>query len=61
LTPVIPLDETLALAEADVALKEGFAMAETMIVSAERSNNCKIITSDVDLKNQTGVEYIPTN
>jgi hypothetical protein len=49
------------LAEADVALKEGFAMAETMIVSAERSNNCKIITSDVDLKNQTGVEYIPTN
>ena len=59
--PVIPLDETLALAAADVALRESLAMADAMIVAAARLNNCKIITSDADLKDQTGVEYIPKN
>ena len=58
---VIPLDETLALAAADVALREGLAMADALIVAAARSNNCKIITSDKDLKDQTGVVYIPKN
>lgn len=60
-SPVIPLDETLALAAADVALRESLTMADAMIVAAARSNNCKIITSDADLKDQTGVEYIPKN
>lgn len=58
---VIPLDETLALAAADVALQEGLAMADAMIVAAARSNNCKIITSDADLKDQAEVVYIPKN
>lgn len=58
---VIPLDEVLALAAADIALQEGLAMADAMIVAAARSNNCKIITSDVDLKDQLGVVYIPKN
>ena len=58
---IIPLDDTLALAAADVALREGLAMADAMIVAAARSNNCKIITSDVDLKDQTRVTYIPKN
>ena len=58
---IIPLDETLALAAADVALQEGLAMADAMIVAAARSNNCKIITSDADLKDQAEVVYIPKN
>ena len=58
---VIPLDETLALAAADVALQEGLAMADAMIIAAARSNNCKIITSDADLKDQSEVVYIPKN
>ena len=58
---VIPLDETLALAAADVALQESLAMADAMIVAAARSNNCKIITSDADLKYQASVDYIPKN
>jgi len=58
---VIPLDETLALAAADVALQEGLAMADATIVAAARSNNCKIITSDADLKDQSEVVYIPKN
>ena len=58
---VIPLDETLALAAADVVLQEGLAMADAMIVAAARSNNCKIITSDADLRDQDEVVYIPKN
>ena len=58
---VIPLDETLALAAADVALQESLAMADAIIVAAARSRNCKIITSDSDLKNQPNVVYIPKN
>ena len=61
ISPVIPLDETLALAAADVALRENLAMADAIILAAAHSINCKIITSDKDLKDQPGVEYIPKN
>lgn len=60
-SPIIPLDETLALAAADVALRECLAMADAVIVGAARSNNCKIITSYADLKDQAEVVYIPKN
>jgi toxin FitB len=60
-SPVIPLDETLALAAADVALQESLAMADAIIVAAARSRNCKIITSESNLKNQPNVVYIPKN
>ena len=60
-SPVIPLDETLALAAADISLQENLAMADAIIVAAARANNCKIITSDSDLKDQPGVIYIPKN
>lgn len=56
---VIPLDETLALVAADVALQEKLAMADAMIIAAARTNHCKVVTSDADLKNQSCVEYIP--
>jgi predicted nucleic acid-binding protein len=58
---VIPLDETLALAAADVALQESLAMADAIIVAAALRNNSKIITSDADLKGIPVVEYIPKN
>lgn len=60
-SPVIPLDETLALTAADIALQENLAMADAIIVATARANNCKIITSDSDLKNQPSVKYIPKN
>jgi predicted nucleic acid-binding protein len=56
---VIALDETLALAAADIALQESLAMADAIIVAAASANNCKIITSDADLKDQSGVIYLP--
>ena len=55
---IIPLDDSLALAAADVALQENLAMADAIIVAAAHINNCKIITSDADFKNLRGVEYI---
>jgi predicted nucleic acid-binding protein len=58
-SPVIPLDESLALAAADIALRERLAMADAIIVAAARANDCKVITSDLDLKDQTNVKYIP--
>jgi len=58
-SPVIPLDEALALAAADIALQESLAMTDAIIVAAARANNCKIVTSDSDLKDQASVKYIP--
>ncbi len=56
---IIPLDGTLALVAADVALQEKLAMADAIIVAISRVHNCKIISSDADLKGQSNVNYIP--
>lgn len=56
---VIPLDDTLALVAADIALREKLAMADAIIVAVSRGHNCKIISSDADLKAQSNVVYIP--
>ncbi|MEA2084427.1 MAG: PIN domain-containing protein [Thermodesulfobacteriota bacterium] len=58
-SPIIPLDETLALAAADIALQESLAMADAIIVAVSRFHNCTIISSDSDLKDQTNVKFIP--
>jgi len=57
-SPVIPIDDVLALAAADIALQEKLAMADAIVVATAHLNHCTIITSDADLKNQPGVEYI---
>lgn len=56
---VIALDETLAMAAADIALQEKLAMADAIIVAVSRTHHCRIITSDADLKDQPNVTYIP--
>jgi toxin FitB len=57
-SPVIPLDETLALSAADIALQENLAMADAIIVATSRLHNCTIISSDSDLKNQPNVSFV---
>ena len=57
-SPVIPLDESIALAAADIALQDKLAMADAIIVAVSRFHNCMIISSDADLKEQTNVKYI---
>jgi predicted nucleic acid-binding protein len=56
---VIPFDDTIALVAADIALQEKLAMADAIIVAISRIHNCKIISSDADLKGQANVSYIP--
>ena len=56
---IIPFDDTLALAAADIALHEKLAMADAIIVASSRAHNCRIITSDADFKDQANVDYIP--
>lgn len=56
---VIPLDATLALAAADIALQEKLAMADAFIIAVSRAHSCKIISSDADFKGQANVDYIP--
>ena len=58
-SPIIPLDETLALAAADIALQESLAMADAIIVATSLFHNCTVISSDSDLKNQSNVKFIP--
>lgn len=56
---VIPLDETLAIASADIAFRGHLAMADAIIVATALAHQCDIISSDSDLKNQPHVKYIP--
>lgn len=56
---VVPLDETLAFAATDVALKENLAIADAVIVASARAHDCTIITSDADLMHQAKVHYLP--
>jgi predicted nucleic acid-binding protein len=60
-SPVIPLDEILALSAADIALQESLAMADAIIVATSQLYNCTIISSDSDLKNQPNVNFIEKN
>ena len=56
---IIPLDETIALAAADISLREHLAMADAIIVATANANQCEIISSDSDLKDQPRVKFIP--
>ena len=60
ISSVIPLDENLALAAADIALQENLAMADAIIVAAARAHKSTIISSDSDLKDLPNVDYIQT-
>lgn len=56
---IIPFDDALALAAADLALEEKLAMADAIILATARVHACTLITSDADLKDREGVQYLP--
>lgn len=56
---LVPLDETLALAAADIALREKLAMADAIVMATAMAHNAAVITSDADLKEQNNVKFIP--
>jgi len=57
-TRIVELDESLSLEAADVSLKTGLGMADSIIVATSKAYNAEIITSDKHLKEKEGVKYI---
>ena len=47
-SPVIPLDDILALKAADLALKHNLAMADAMVYATALAYNAPLFTSDAD-------------
>jgi len=45
---VVPVDETLALEAADLALESGLAMADALIYATARRHRAKLVTADAD-------------
>lgn len=56
---VVELDELLALKAADLGLRHGLAMADSMVYATGLQHNSEIVTSDADLKDLPGVRFIP--
>lgn len=56
---VIPLDDSLALYAADVALEHRLALADSVVYATALAHHAKLITSDADFKNLPKVTYIP--
>lgn len=57
-TRIVALDEQSALKAADVSLERGLAMADAIVYSTARAYSARLITSDKDLKELPGVQYI---
>ena len=59
ISEVIHFDENLALQAADISLLHNLAMADAIVYAASLENNCRLITSDADLKSLPQVTFIP--
>ena len=58
ISEVIHFDENLALRAADISLLHNLAMADAIVYAASVENNCRLITSDGDLKSLPQVTFI---
>lgn len=47
---VVPLDESLALEAADLSLRHGLAMADSIVYATARRHDAHIITGDADFE-----------
>ena len=45
---IVPIDETLALEAADIALESGLAMADALIYATARRHGATVVTADAD-------------
>jgi predicted nucleic acid-binding protein len=55
---LVPLDEDLALRAADISLKTGLAMADSIIYTTAKAYSAELVTSDKDLKGFDGIRFI---
>ena len=58
ISEVIHFDENLALQAADISLLHNLAMADAIVYATSLENNCRLITSDGDLKSLPQVTFI---
>ena len=57
-TKIEPLVESLALEAADLALDEGLAMADAIILATARRHRAEVVTGDADFEGLPGVTVI---
>jgi len=57
-TRIVELTETLSLEAADVSLRMGLGMADSIVVATARAYDAEIITSDRHLKEVENVRFI---
>ncbi len=58
-SPVMALDEDLALEAADISLRYRLAMADAMVYASAIRQKANLITSDKDMKDLPQVIYYP--
>ncbi|MDQ7001024.1 MAG: type II toxin-antitoxin system VapC family toxin [Mariprofundus sp.] len=56
---VAGLTDVLALEAADISVEHGLAMADAIIYATAQRHNAALYTSDADLKEFPGVQFIP--
>lgn len=57
-TQIIPLDENLSLAAADISLEFGMPMADSVIYATAKRFGANIVTSDPHFEGKNGVLFI---
>jgi predicted nucleic acid-binding protein len=55
---IVPVDEYLALAAAEVALEHRLAMADSLIYATAKRANAELITGDTDFEGLPGVVLV---
>jgi predicted nucleic acid-binding protein len=57
-TTIVPVDEALALEAADVALRHGLAMADSIVYACARRHGARLVTGDADFEGLPGVVLV---
>jgi len=55
---IVPVDETLALEAADLALLHGLAMADAIVYATARRHGARLVTTDSDFRELPGATVI---
>ena len=55
---IAPVDEALALEAADVSLRHGLAMADSLVYATALRHRAKLVTGDADFQNLPGAIVI---
>ncbi|TKB74212.1 MAG: type II toxin-antitoxin system VapC family toxin [Nitrospira sp.] len=57
-TQMVQLTESIALLAADLSLRHGLAMADSIVYATGKDQEAEVVTGDSDLKGLSGVVYV---